>query len=227
MKSNGKEASSKFIRNNTLAKYHFKKNWLGGSFRHENNQEQIKSTNTLSVLSQRFSEIGGFIGRGDSTKVFVELGYLHRVNDSLQLGKLQKVNTSQSYFLKSKLIQTDKSDLAVFVNYRSLQFEDSRGLEPSLNSRVLYNGQFFKQFLQLATVYETISGKIPQQEFSFLEVEASRGVYAWNDYNNNGVQELQEFEVAPFPDQAKYVKIFLPNQFLSKRIKINSHNRLL
>ena len=34
----------------------------------------------------------------------------------------------------------------------------------------------------------------------------------WNDYNNNNIQELQEFEIATFPDLAKYVKIFLPNQ---------------
>jgi hypothetical protein len=38
----------------------------------------------------------------------------------------------------------------------------------------------------------------------------------WNDYNNNGIQELQEFEVAPFPDLAKYVRVFLPNQIFVK-----------
>jgi len=209
-------ATSKFLRNTAQTKYHFKKNWVGGSFRLENNQETIKATNQLSTLSQKFTEYGAFAGRGDSTKVFVELGYLHRVNDSLQLGKLERVNTSQSYYIKSKLIQTETRDLSVFVNYRNLKFTDIRGNEPSLNSRIMYNDNFFGQKIQWNTVYENNSGTIAQQEYSFLEVEPGKGVFSWNDYNNNGIQELQEFEIAPFPDQAKYVKIFLPNQIFVK-----------
>ncbi|MGV9002994.1 hypothetical protein [Flavobacterium sp.] len=217
LKSNGTIASSTFARNHTQVKYNLKTNWIGTVFNLEDNQEKIKSTNQLSALSQRFSEYGGFIGRGDSTKVFVELGYLHRVNDSLQNGFLQKVNRSNSYYIKSKLIQNAKSDLSVFVNYRDLKYTDkTRSNEPSLNSRVLYNDRFFSQFLQTTTAYETTSGTIPQQEFTYLEVEPGKGVYVWIDYNNNGIQELEEFEVAPFPDQAKYVRVFLPNQVFLK-----------
>jgi hypothetical protein len=43
-------------------------------------------------------------------------------------------------------------------------------------------------------------------------------VFTWNDYNTNGVQELQEFEVAPFIDQAKYIRVYLPN-----RVYIKTH----
>ena len=217
LKSDGSYASSTFIRNQSQARYHFKKNWIGSSLRLENNKERLVATNQLSALSQRFTEYGAFVGRGDSTKVFVEVGYLQRINDSLQNGFLQKVNTSQSYYLKSKLLQTKKSDLSLFINYRNLKFEDNtRNNEPSLNSRLLYNDQYFNQFMQVTAAYETTSGTIAQQEFTYLEVQPGQGVYTWNDYNGNGIQELQEFEIAPFPDQAKYVRVFLPNQIFVK-----------
>ncbi|MFH6945903.1 hypothetical protein [Flavobacterium sp. FlaQc-50] len=217
LNSDATTSTSKFIRNLTKTKYHFGKNWVGGSIQIEDNQQKDKITNQFSALSQRFSEYGVFVGRGDSTKVFVELGYLQRRNDSLQNGLLQHVNDSKMYVLKSKLIQNKKTDLAVYASYRTLAFTDpSRKNEPSLNSRVLYNDRFFNQLLQIGTVYETSSGTIAQQEFTYIEVPTGQGVYTWNDYNGNGIQELEEFEVALFPDQAKFIRLFLPNQVYIK-----------
>jgi len=217
LKSDSDYSESTFIRNQTQARYHFKKNWIGGSFRLEDNEEKLKETNQFSALSQKFHEFGVFAGRGDSTRVYVELGYLQRSNDSLVNGFIQKVNTSNSYYLKSRLLKTDKSDLSLFVNYRNLKFEDpSRKNEPSLNSRLLYNDRYFGQLVQVTTSYETTSGTIPQQEFTYLKVEPGQGVYTWIDYNGNGIQELEEFEVAQFSDQAMYVRIFLPNQIFIK-----------
>ena len=217
LNSDATTSTSKFIRNQARTKYHFGKNWVGGSFQIEDNQEKDKVTNQFSALSQRFSEYGAFVGRGDSTKVYIELGFLQRRNDSLQNGLLQHVNNSQTYFLKSKLIQNKTTDLAVYASYRTLDFTDtSRKNEPSLNSRILYNDRFFNQLMQLGTAYETSSGTIAQQEFTYIEVPTGQGVYTWNDYNGNGIQELEEFEIAQFSDQARFIRIFLPNQVYIK-----------
>lgn len=213
MKSEGDIANSKFLRNQTQVRYHFDKNWVGSSFNMEDVSEKINATNAFSALSQRFTEYGVFAGRGDSTKVFVEIGYLQRANDSLQNGIIERVNKSHSYYVKSKLIQNDNSDLSLFVNYRNLKYTDtSRPDETSINSRLLYNDRFFNQLIQITSAYETSSGTIAQQEFTYVEVEPGLGVYTWIDYNGNGIQELEEFEVAPFPDQARFIRVFLPNQ---------------
>ncbi|MEZ4840089.1 MAG: hypothetical protein R2821_00840 [Flavobacteriaceae bacterium] len=111
--------------------------------------------------------------------------------------------------MRSKLIQNEASDLSLFVNYRTIDhtnFDD----EESLNSRLLYRQQFFNNGVSLQTAYETNSGVLPQQEFNYVEVDAGLGYFTWNDYNNNGIQELDEFEVAQFQDEANYVRVLLP-----------------
>ncbi|MEY2691994.1 MAG: hypothetical protein RIT03_384 [Bacteroidota bacterium] len=213
MKSNSSLAATTFIREQFTSKWQRNKNWIGSSLRLEDNQEQRISTRLLTPLSQRFTEWGAFMGRGDSTKVYAQIGYLQRQTDSIQNGLLQAVSRSHSYYLKSKILQSEERDLAVFINYRRLEFNDpAKKNQPSLNSRLIYNDNFGDKLVQTTTAYETASGAIAQQEFTYIEVPPGQGVYAWIDYNGNGIQELEEFEVAPFPDQAKFVRVYLPSQ---------------
>ena len=79
-------------------------------------------------------------------KIHADIGYTYRVNDSLRSNNLQKVNTSNNYYLKTRLIQNTHANLALFVNYRTLKHEDEviRD-EQSLNSRLQYSQKLFKQ----------------------------------------------------------------------------------
>src|SRR5690606_18630430 len=72
------------------------------------------------------------------------------------------------------------------------------------------------------------TGQEPKREFIYLEVPAGQGLYAWNDYNTNGIKELNEFELSRFPDQAKYIRVFRPtNEFVrSNFTNINQSLRL-
>lgn len=217
LKSDDIETTTKFIRNVSQVQYNFKKNWIGSTLRFEDNQGKNKVTQQLSFQSQRFNEYGIYGGHGDSTSVYVQLGYLRRTNDSIQNGLLQRVNTSNSYNFKSQLFKTEIRDLSVFVNYRVLEYTDpALKKTPSLNSRILYSDQFFNQLVQSSTLYETNSGTMPFQNYTYVEVPAGQGKYTWNDYNNNGTKELEEFEIAPFIDLATYTRIFLPNQIYLK-----------
>lgn len=217
LKSDDLENNTAFLRNLSQIRYHHKKNWVGGSIRLEDNQEKNKVTQQFSLLSQRFSEYGIYAGRGDSTKVYVQLGYARRINDSVQNGLLQRVNTSNSYNFQSKLLQTETRDISVFVNYRVLNYTDPvLKNTPSLNARIVYNDQYLNKLVQGNTRYETNSGTMPFQDYTYIEVPAGQGKYTWNDYNGNGIKDLEEFEIAPFSDLATYTRIFLPNQIYIK-----------
>lgn len=211
--TNSTTQQSTFTRANAGVIKRFQNNWAGARINLEDNEQQDKITQQLTALSQRFTEYEVYAGRGDSTATYVELGYRHRVNDSLRAGNLQRVNNSDTYYIRSQPIKDEVSNLQVFVNYRVLKSEDTRiDNEVSLNSRILYNRKIFSNRVLLNTAYETNSGTIPQQDFTYLEVNPGQGTFTWIDYNGDGIQDLNEFEVAQFQDQARYVRILLPNQ---------------
>jgi len=209
--------SSTFIRSFNRLVYNYNKGWIGAKIALEDNQQKNLETNTLTPLSQRFASYDVFTGIGDSTAIFVELGYKHRVNDSVKNNNLQRVNNSNTYYLSSRLLKSVNTQLALFINYRTLKNKDaSIADENSLNSRLQYSQKLFHQLIQLNTVYETNSGTLPQQEFTYVEVEPGQGAYTWIDYNENGIQELEEFEIAQFQDQGNYIRVLLPNQVFVK-----------
>ncbi len=209
--------TSNFIRSFNRVTYNFKKQWIGTKLSMEDNEQKETETNALTNLSQRFKSYEVFTGLGDSTNVFVEIGYKHRVNDSLRINTVKKVSHSNTYYMKSKLIQNENTNLGLYVNFRKLIPTDTQlDNEESLNSRVFFNQQLFKQIIQWNTIFETNSGTLPQQDFTYVEVEAGQGAYTWIDYNNNNIPELNEFEIAQFTDEGNYIRVLLPNQIFIK-----------
>ena len=121
------------------------------------------------------------------------------------------------------MIRSETSNLSLYANYRVFKPEDeNKSIQKILNSRLFYDQKLAKNLVQWQSVYETSSGQLPQQDFTYVEVEPGQGSFMWLDYNGNGIQELEEFEVAQFQDQATYIRVLLPNQ-----VYIRTHqNRL-
>jgi hypothetical protein len=216
-KSTSEETS--FFRTNNTIKYQLKNRWFGGKYNSEENKRTDLQTNQLTNLSQRFNTYETFMGFGNLEKVHAEIGYNYRTNDSIKTTFLERVNKSHTYFIKSKLIQSKNTNLDLYVNYRTVEntnFED----EESLNTRINYRQQLFDNLLVLSTVYETSNGVLPQQDFNYVAVEPGQGFYTWIDYNENGIQELEEFEIAQFQDQATFLRVLLPS---TRFIKTNKN----
>lgn len=219
--------NSDFFRLQNITSYSFEKAWVGGKVNIENNKLRNARTDSLTVVSQKYEAYEMFAGVGDSTAIYVAGGFRYRTNDSVRNNKLERVNSSRDYFLKSRLLNKPNSQLTVFANYRELKDEDGdRETEKSLNSRIVYAQGLVKGGIRLNTLLESNNGVIPQQEFTYVQVDEGQGVFTWNDYNNNGIQELDEFEVAQFQDQADYVRILLPNQVFV-RIRQNKFSQII
>ena len=183
---------------------------MGAFVNIESNDGELKATQEKVMTNFRYEEYEAYFAVGDSTKVFAKIGVNYRDNDSIRADRFTEINNRKTFYIDSKLLQTERTNLSVFANYRLTEnafIED----EKALNSSIIYNQRFFNNFLTIGTRYETSSGNVPQQDFVYIEVETGQGVYTWNDYNNNGIQEFDEFEIAQFQDQANYLRVPLPN----------------
>ena len=213
LETDGLNSNSMFYRSDNRLKYSYQKGWSGVKFSTEHNEKKDVALNQLDPISQKFKAYEVFTGIGDSTKVFVKLGYIHRVNDSLQNNRLAKVNASDTYYLDSKWIQTKNTNLSLYANYRVFKSTNaSTPVQKSINSRLQYSQKLADNLIHWNTLFETNAGRLPQQDFTYVEVEPGQGSFVWFDYNENGIQELEEFEIAQFQDQATYVRVLLPNQ---------------
>ncbi len=211
-----------FLRVKTGVEQSFKKVWIGGFLNLESNNGIKTSTREALLSNHQFKEYEGYLGIGDTTKVFTKIGYNYRDNDSIRNNSFTQINNRKTYYLDAKLIQNEQTNLSLYANYRETENRFSEN-QKALNSRVIYNQRLFKNFVTLGTRYETSSGNVAQQDFVYIEVESGQGYYTWIDYNDNGIQEFDEFEIAEFQDQANFLRVPLPNlQFTATQsAKIN------
>ena len=222
LSNNSEIQDNTFLRVKAGIEQRLLKSWFGGFLNIESNNGVIKQTQEAILTNHQFKEYEGYIGLGDSTKVFAKVGFNYRDNDSIRTNTFTEINNRKTYYLDAKIIQTERTNLSLFANYRETENAFSEN-QKALNSRVIYNQRFFKNFITLGTSYETSSGNVAQQDFIYVEVEAGQGFYTWIDYNDNGIQEFDEFEVAEFQDQANFLRVPLPNlQFIATQsAKIN------
>ena len=210
LKNNSTTESALFKKSNTRIDHNLKKSWLQGFFNTEDNQRTDKITQNLSLLSQKQKSYGASLGVGDSTKVYFKVGAKWILNDSVRNEKLQRVAKNNSYFIQSQLLQNKQAQVQLFASYTEFKnyFTDNYS---ALNSRISYAQKLWGNFVKWTTVYETAAGTSPKQEFTYIKTEPGQGFYTWIDYNENGIQEFEEFEIAKFSDQASYLRVALPS----------------
>jgi len=105
------------------------------------------------------------------------------------------------------------------LNIRQLNIIDTNltvhKAENSLTARIEHTARILKGVIVSTIFYETGTGLEEKREYSYLKVPAGQGIYVWIDHNENGIKELDEFEIAVFADEAEYIRIYTPsNEFI-------------
>jgi hypothetical protein len=211
--------NTEFYRHKSLISQKIKKVRFSYSDDFENNLFKHSFSDSLIPRSYQFWEWEGSVSNADSSKNNIKLFYKER-RDKLAYGNQLKDSTfATNIGLQSSIYSIKNNPFTILVTYRKLELKNVVGtfLKPdnSVLSRLEYNPRWFKGLITTGLFYETGYGLENKREFYYLEVAPGQGQYAWNDYNSNAIKEINEFEIAQFSDQARYIRIYTPtNQYV-------------
>lgn len=212
--SNGIENSSNFYRHKTRFTRDISWFQIGYEDEFERNLLRDVLNDTLRSDAYSFFDRQVFIQNVDTAKRKYNLFYRIRTDDGIRSGDLQQYAWAESFGFSLDLSTRENIQFRSITTYRRLEIRDTTliNLQPerTLVNRIELSLRLLKGSITSNTFYESGSGLETRKEFSYLEVQPGLGVYGWTDYNGNGIKELNEFEIAAFPDQAKFIRVFTP-----------------
>lgn len=222
---------SRFIKHKAIFIRKFSKIHIGVSEETEINTLANRAADTLTSISFALADYRVFIASPSSAINTYRLEYSNRLDKSPYLNQLR--STSRGHTLSfSNDINVDPDNLLGYsISYRRLEvYQNVNGLQEEDNvlGRVRYDARWFDGFIISNTFCEIGSGREPKRSFSFIQVPAGQGVYVHRDYNNNGIKEINEFEIAKFSYEADYIRIsVVSNEFVRSKSNVLSQNLVL
>jgi hypothetical protein len=232
---NGSNFDGYFLRpvielNKTFAKW--KNHQVGASYSLEHNQQKDKRTDSLWLSSFSFRDYSVYLRSRQDRNNRWSVTWFQRANKWPVKSEFVPLDVNNTFTGLLELLQSDHHKFRLSASYRILDVKNNtlttQRSENSLLSRAEYLVNVWRGVLTGNVLYEIGAGQEQRRDFSYVEVQPGRGEYTWVDYNSDGVPQLNEFEVAQFTDQAKYIRIYTPtNQFVKASYNTFNYSLML
>ena len=209
------------------------KNWsLGAAYSIEHNENRSKFYDTLNPVSFSFDILSMYAKSNAAKLNKYAITYFTRTDRYPINNQFLKGDRSNNINVQIELFKNEKHQFYLNTTYRRLKnFNDSISInktDHTILSRVEYRINVWKGFFKGYMLYEMGTGQEQKREYTFVEVPTGRGTHTWIDYNGDGVQQLNEFEIAAFVDQANFIKLFTPtNQYIKANYNTFTYNVFL
>ena len=189
---------------------------IGASGEQEKSSRFTDGADTLQATSFYYNRYRLFVENQSQEKYKYGASFSQRidyapVSDAFESSTTAtEANVNGSWELRGR---HNRMQLAGNLTYRQLVIDQpgSTNQEPgeTFLGRSDLNLSLAKGVLQSSTTYEIGSGQEPKVEFTYIRVNPGEGSYIWLDslYNNDGIIQPNEMEIAPFQDLADYVRI--------------------
>lgn len=197
----------------------------------EMNINKSSITDSLRIASFAFRDYRVYINNKEGKLNKYRLEYSNRLDQSPFNNSMLASTRAQGIGINTEFTKNQNSIFSINYSYRQLEVYRTRTNLQSENNNLLrinHDARIKNGLLVVNTFYEINTGQEPKRSFTYIQVPAGQGVYIHRDYNNNGVKELNEFEIAKFSYEADYIRITLNNSdFVRTKGTAVSQNILL
>ncbi len=189
-------------------------NWTFFIKEEQENNKFLLPSDSLGAKSYSFFQWDAGINYADTNQRKISLSYGQRMDKLPLINELKHISKAQNLTASFSLMKTPAHRLSINAIYRNLEIADTNLIEQKAEETILGRLEHYikikKGVFTASSFYEIGNGMEVKKEFTYIEVPAGQDVYTWTDYNENGIQELNEFDIALFQDQANFIRIFTP-----------------
>ncbi len=204
---------------------------VGGGYALEQNEQHVAGVDSLASTSFSFNTLTAYLKSNQLKPNRFTFTYTLRTDKQAYQQSLLQIDKSNTYNLLWELLQNKKQQLRVNITYRQLsiyhQSITTQTPDHSLLGRAEYILNYWHGFITGNSLYELGSGQQQQWAITYVPVPAGQGQYTWIDYNHDGIQQLNEFEIAPYFDQATYIRVYTPTNIYVKTDNVQFNYSLL
>lgn len=228
LNSTGDDQTS-FERHKTKAIKKFDWFNLGYIDERERNIFSTAGGDTLQNSSYTFHEWEVYVGNPDTSVLDYRVFYSQRTDKRGLSNELVSSEFAEHYGLELGYSKDPRHQLRGRVISRQMRVLNEEAAisqpENSLLGNVTYDMRILKGALTMNLYYEIGSGLERAREFIYVFDPTGQGPYTWIDYNDNGIQELNEFELARPEDGNRYLRVWTPtDSFVRAQTNQYSHS---
>ncbi len=186
----------------------------------ENREEQRSDSTQAGSFS--FTDLKPYL-RTINSKVFqASLSWNYRKDREFLGNESREKSRAETWYLQFGIRPSNTLNIQSITSYRNFEVIDTlfaaQGVSDSrvLNTNLQTTWFTKNQLVYTNFVYEVNSEQLAQKEVRFIEVNPGQGQYVWLDslFNNDGIQDIQEFQLANNPLIANYIRIVVPTRDL-------------
>lgn len=181
------------------------------------NKKENKADSAAAGTFQ-FWDIKPYFRTPDDKKLQLDVSLNYRYDKEFYQNQFREKTTATTQFYKLIYTPSENFRIQNTTTFRTLNLLDTAFRQTGLNDNRVVNtnlqltGSTRNRIIYANLIYEITSEQIAQRDIKFLPVNPGQGEYQWIDYNQDNIQNVNEFVISNNPLTADFIRTVLPTQ---------------